>query len=602
MSIATQISRLTTLRNNIRTKLIALGIISSSTADLEDCYNGINGITGRTSSDLTVSGATVSAPKGYYNSAVSKSIANGSVVNPATNINLTCTIQYDSEAGIYTAGGTIGDITPTVTPGYVSSGTSGALSVLYSGSVQPTELEENLIPENIADGITIFGVTGTHMGGNTEAITIIEVPDGHGGTILQIVDGINLSEDTVTAATLLQGYTAHDKYGNAIVGTATGGGGDGLDSAMYIGESMPNGSIPNIWHDISDEGASVSVSKVWYGTQSSYNDISNKESDTLYCIMSEAQVVTKMYRGSTVVYEPVEYATVTGTAPLELVDAEVDAIVSLVQYGKCTVSNGEIICNNGVVKVDSKNRLYVDGDREEIKIGGGQEMNYDLRNATFVEKYYISSSGAFTGENTSDVYVNIPSTPGATYTWSFIAGRANNRRIHEFASMEVSQLKTPAQNQWLRQKDLIAQNSITVGQQTSITWTASNDAVSFSLPVDKTDSNTVLHGTFSYYETASVENLFAVGDYKDSHDIIAGKVHRECGICKYDGSQSIGSTYLSSTGGKDIGAVIVYPLVNAYDEYTITQELHVIESSNTITATAEISGITFKATYIAEES
>lgn len=39
-----------------------------------------------------------------------------------------------------------------------------------------------------------------------------------GGTTL-----IDLTEDTVTAATLMQGYTAHDKSGALITGTATGG-------------------------------------------------------------------------------------------------------------------------------------------------------------------------------------------------------------------------------------------------------------------------------------------------------------------------------------------------------------------------------------------
>lgn len=34
---------------------------------------------------------------------------------------------------------------------------------------------------------------------------------------------IDLTEDTVTASTLMQGYTAHDKSGALITGTATGG-------------------------------------------------------------------------------------------------------------------------------------------------------------------------------------------------------------------------------------------------------------------------------------------------------------------------------------------------------------------------------------------
>lgn len=74
MSIATEISRLTSLRNSIRTKLIALGILSNAQADLQDIYDGISGISAKSSSNLTVSGNTVTAPAGYYNSAASKSV------------------------------------------------------------------------------------------------------------------------------------------------------------------------------------------------------------------------------------------------------------------------------------------------------------------------------------------------------------------------------------------------------------------------------------------------------------------------------------------------------------------------------------------------
>lgn len=66
MSIATQISRLTTLRNNIRTKLINLGIISDSSADLEDCYNAINGITAKSAATITPTTTAQTISAGQY--------------------------------------------------------------------------------------------------------------------------------------------------------------------------------------------------------------------------------------------------------------------------------------------------------------------------------------------------------------------------------------------------------------------------------------------------------------------------------------------------------------------------------------------------------
>lgn len=46
MSIATQITRITGLRNRIRTKLISLGLISNQSADLEACTTAIETLSG----------------------------------------------------------------------------------------------------------------------------------------------------------------------------------------------------------------------------------------------------------------------------------------------------------------------------------------------------------------------------------------------------------------------------------------------------------------------------------------------------------------------------------------------------------------------------
>lgn len=44
----------------------------------------------------------------------------------------------------------------------------------------------------------------------------------YGNTVL-----IDLTEDTVSASVLMEGYTAHDRTGTLITGTSTGGGVDG---------------------------------------------------------------------------------------------------------------------------------------------------------------------------------------------------------------------------------------------------------------------------------------------------------------------------------------------------------------------------------------
>ena len=225
-----------------------------------------SGVTQRTSSDLTASGATVTAPAGYYASSASKAVASGtagtptaskgavnnhaiavtpSVTNtagyisggtktgtavsvsaselvsgtysvtgsgtkdvtnyasisvpsgsastPATTITANPTISVSSTGLITASVSGSQSVTPSVSAGYVSSGTAGTVSVSGSNTSQlttqaaqtitPTTTDQtiasgkyltgtqtikgdaNLVAANIADGVTIFGVTGTHQGG-----------------------------------------------------------------------------------------------------------------------------------------------------------------------------------------------------------------------------------------------------------------------------------------------------------------------------------------------------------------------------------------------------------------------------------------------------
>lgn len=144
----------------------------------------------KTSSDMTTSGATVTAPAGYYASSSSKSVASGSATTPATSITATPTISVDSSTGVITASvSTSQSVTPTVSAGYVSSGTSGTVSVsgsdteslttqaaqtitpstsnqtiaagTYLTGAQTILGDSNLQSQYIKSGISIFNVAGS---------------------------------------------------------------------------------------------------------------------------------------------------------------------------------------------------------------------------------------------------------------------------------------------------------------------------------------------------------------------------------------------------------------------------------------------------------
>ena len=67
MSISTELTRLQTARNKLRTKLIALGLVTA-TAKLDDCAAAVDGITNQGAVSATVQeGDTFTIPAGYHN-------------------------------------------------------------------------------------------------------------------------------------------------------------------------------------------------------------------------------------------------------------------------------------------------------------------------------------------------------------------------------------------------------------------------------------------------------------------------------------------------------------------------------------------------------
>ena len=152
-----------------------------------------NQIPRRSSSDLTASGATVTVPAGYYSSQATKSISSGSATAPA--------VISGSSAAVTTGTNTITlaksvSVTPTVTAGYVSSGTAGDSIVSLTASVttkaaetitpsttnqtiaantyltgaQTISGDANLVSGNIKSGTSIFGIIGTYSGGESNPL------------------------------------------------------------------------------------------------------------------------------------------------------------------------------------------------------------------------------------------------------------------------------------------------------------------------------------------------------------------------------------------------------------------------------------------------
>lgn len=171
--------------------------IDTSDATLSSGSQMLDGVTGyangvkvtgsipsKSSSDLTVSGATVTVPAGNYASQATKSVASGSATAPASISGTSATVSTGTNT--LTLSKTV-SVTPSVTAGYVSSGTAGNSSVSLTASVttkaaatitpgttsqeiaagtyltgkQTIAGDSNLVGSRIVAPYSIFGVTGT---------------------------------------------------------------------------------------------------------------------------------------------------------------------------------------------------------------------------------------------------------------------------------------------------------------------------------------------------------------------------------------------------------------------------------------------------------
>lgn len=163
-------------------------MVSGITALKNDGTTVTGNLASKSSSDLTASGATVTVPAGVYSSQASKAVSSGSATAPATISGSSATVS--TGANTLTLSKTV-SVTPTVSAGYVSSGTAGNSAVSLTASVNTrsssdltantltvtapagyygsdatkTLTDANLIAGNIKKDISVFGVTGTYEGG-----------------------------------------------------------------------------------------------------------------------------------------------------------------------------------------------------------------------------------------------------------------------------------------------------------------------------------------------------------------------------------------------------------------------------------------------------
>ena len=140
---------------DVTSDTVAAGsLLSGKTATKNDGTKVTGNIASKTASDLTASGATVTAAAGYYPSAVSKAVTTTTHPNP--------TAAIASSTGVVTA-------THTQTTGYVTSGTTtGTLSLTTQAgkTVTPTESAQTAVASYrwTTGPISVAAISSTYVG------------------------------------------------------------------------------------------------------------------------------------------------------------------------------------------------------------------------------------------------------------------------------------------------------------------------------------------------------------------------------------------------------------------------------------------------------
>ena len=126
--------------------------------------------------------------------------------------------------------GTVSNHSVTVTPsvtnttGFITGSTISGTAVTVSASELVSGNKEITSNGTDIDVANFSTVSVNVSGGGGSAVVVVDEQLPGGGTAKHIT-AVDISSDTVDAAHLATGYTAHDSSGNAIVGTMDGGGG-----------------------------------------------------------------------------------------------------------------------------------------------------------------------------------------------------------------------------------------------------------------------------------------------------------------------------------------------------------------------------------------
>ena len=364
MSTATELTRLQTARNTIRTKMVTLGL-GTSTDKFDDLATEIDGIADRGTVDASVQeGETYTVQAGYYKGGTVRGVAGGgnyALQTPANGVTPTTSQQVITpDSGYYG----LASVTVNAIPSNykdVSSTTAAAADVLATkvfiasdGTTTTGTMTNNGAVSRTLDATTdnqSYTVpAGFHSGSGSVGI-VLETKSATPSTSSQDITPTNgkvLSKVTVGAIPAQYGDTTNDDATAAHILSGKKAHSISSGSAVALTGSMANNGTVTKVLDATTGNQSQSISEGYHSGSGSISIVLEEKSATP---STSSQNITptngKVLSKVTVAAIPAKYGDTTGD----------DAIAANLLYGKLahTISNGTAtqiegtMANNGAI-------------------------------------------------------------------------------------------------------------------------------------------------------------------------------------------------------------------------------------------------------------
>ena len=179
------------------------GLSSVTVGAVSSTYVG-SGIARRTASDLygeyDYGEYSVNVPSGYYDANYYKAVPNGSAATPATTITANPSISINSTGLITATASASQSVTPTVSAGYVRTGTAGTITVSGSNTGQLTTQAAQTIHPSTSDQTIASGryLTGAQT---IKAVTLSNLTAANIKSGVTVTVGDSTDSDCVASVT-----------------------------------------------------------------------------------------------------------------------------------------------------------------------------------------------------------------------------------------------------------------------------------------------------------------------------------------------------------------------------------------------------------------